>query len=365
MKILIYAMLILSSQIIAESDGKELSDVFEELDNIKNNIQSEQDELTSMIEKISYLELYKDDTTKSLLTIQEEINGLTLNLQSLSTEIQNNISKINTINNTLNELDVRMIQDHYDLIFNNWFTIQMMIMTFFGLLGIALTILTYLLGIKPAKDIEKKLENLENNIERKIHSQIKTYLEHSEIFKLNESIDKLLSPNLEEKNFAIKFLSNNLISDFTPDILEKVYNILSNSNPEPQPKFLLEKILVSKKNIYSDTYVTKILNSKTSILQSLDYLSKYLAHDNYSNKEYLTKIIECLGNNLYGLSQVLSYAGNVDKKHISNILNTENLHEIIEEDDRVLALMEIEKVATRYNSEYKDTVLYKKLNNLK
>ena len=119
-----------------------------------------------------------------------------------------------------------------------------------GVFAIGLPVMTYFLGIQPAKDAVKELQN---NIDKKVENYL--YLNFQKNFDL--AMENLESESSTLVDRGIVFLSNNIHHDFSDYQYFKIYQVLLSKKLDPAKRGQIAFFLGNTENPYSKIVFNK------------------------------------------------------------------------------------------------------------
>ncbi len=195
-----------------------------------------------------------------------------------------------------------------------------------ALLGLALPVLTYLFGIRPANKARKELQK---NLDEKIAS----YLQKNRDLQIDQAIENITSDNAELRLNALNYLSLTQHQGFVDQQFFKIYQVLRYGKIDDTSKAILTMILSSKKSIYADEFFKsadiKVPNMKY-------YAIKYFVTAGFES--YLDQIIEMVKTSNDKSIEYMGIIGNLqsmDKEHILTIMNNKEINNLLSNDDLI------------------------------
>lgn len=318
-------------------------------------------EVTALKSKISILENDLKEAKNKII----EIESNEVMISNNKANIEKNVLGINNNKVSLESTNIKNIKEHYDLVFSNWLTVQGFLVGLLGLLAILLPLLTYFFAFKPARDAEKKLEDIENNIEKNIDHRISEYLLDREEMKLKDAINKLFSTNPEEKSYAVRYINLNPTFNISLDLTATIFEKLIDNIIDNQQRLILENLITIKKNIFADQYFTFLLDSSEEKIQrSLAFIIRYMVLNELDDINFIIKIVQKFNQPMQAFLQILAHVASQSKIYAMKILNLQELIELLNDGVLVVLKNTIESYGKQFDFNYEESLIYKAVKDL-
>lgn len=193
-------------------------------------------------------------------------NLINTNIQSKIQNIELEIQAQKRLNleqkSVIDDLQKKLNAESMDRVFNQWMSIQQMLIAFLGLLSLLLPFLTYFFGYKPAKEAEKRIEKIESEFEEIVKERLEKFITEKESNEMKTAISNLLSNDPELKSIAINYINLNQYYQVDDTEKRRIYEALLNPSISEQAKFPMRVLLANGKSIWADLYFENIITSE-------------------------------------------------------------------------------------------------------
>ncbi|MBP7902040.1 MAG: hypothetical protein KA015_04405 [Spirochaetes bacterium] len=243
-----------------------------------------------------------------------------------------------------------------------------------GLLAIAIPLITYIFGLRPMKEAEKRFNEAEqrfnaidNKIEDKVKEKFDLYIKEKEYSKMNDALHNLTSIDPVLKQSAINYVIVN--QDFIIDeyLASLIYHILEPNNTESTLRSALQTLLSSNDNIWAKKYFKKLYDIKDPCCYpNSDYVSKYLSR--YYSKEISDFIISFSKDRFINFNYIstLFYdpfnLPGILPDYINDFLNNKEYIDLLDLTERSRFKNIIISYSNKYPFQYQETYLFTKHN---
>jgi hypothetical protein len=237
----------------------------------------------------------------------------------------------------------------------------------FAILGIFIAVLTLIIPFATYQYAVKPSQNALKELEANFDTRLKTYLENSRNTQIQNALDNIQGGSKELKHQGISFLTYIQNEGLSDDQLFKIYNMLKMNFSDNSIKGQLAFILTTRKTIYSSELFNNFENLSDPIIKqmALIYFAKTNYKENYNGISHILKISEdqqvdlhslLLNFNQYSIEGVKEF---LNDPKIIDLLSKASLEKL------KTSLFSIINSLNGFNEDYKNTLLYKRLEEIK